>query len=109
MEKEIFIVKRILKNITPLDKQIYLLALSFHHDFTAQDLLDAIRKLHPRWHLKLAKYRCQKYIRQKMLKKSGYFQNVHYTCLLSEYELNKATYAYIPLPDISKLSLVCGL
>lgn len=109
MEKEIFIVKRILKNITPLDKQIYLLALSFHHDFTAQDLLDAIRKLHPRWHLKLAKYRCQKYTKQKMLKKSGHFQSTRYTCLLSEHDLNRVAYVYTPLPDISKSSQICGL
>ena len=98
----------VLKDITDVDKYIYYMALSLGQPFTTIELLESIHVDHIGWKIELIEARCKKFKKQKMLKKTGYFRNTKYECLLSIEDLNNATYIYSK--SIDRLPyFVCGL
>ena len=71
-----------LKDITPIDRYIYRLAQDLSQPFSPKELLEKVQIEHPEWKMDMIKYRCKKYIKQKMLKRTSYFRNTRYSCLL---------------------------
>ena len=98
-----------LKDITLIDLYIYNLAMTLEQLFFPEDLLEKIHVEHPKWKLDFVKYRCKKYKKQKMLKRTGYFRSTRYSCLLSQSDIENATYIYSPVIDVNNSSLFCGL
>lgn len=98
-----------LKDITPLDRYIYNLALTLEQPFTPEELLLAIRDEERVWKIEFIKCRCKKYRQQKMLKKIGIFHNVKYSCLVSQEDMDSATYEYSPVIDVTNSPFFCGL
>lgn len=99
-----------LKDITNMDKYIYMTALGLNQPFTTTELLEVIKKQHPGWKIELIKTRCKKYKKQKMLKKIGCFHNTKYECLLTVDDLKNAEYIYSKMWDANELSaFICGL
>ncbi len=98
-----------LKDITPLDRDIYNLALTLAQPFSPEELLQAIHDDEREWKIEFIKYRCKKYKQQKMLKKIGVFHNAKYICLVSQEDMDNATYEYSPVIDVTNSSFFCGL
>lgn len=98
-----------LKDITPIDRYIYRLAQDLTQPFSAKELLEKVQIEHPEWKMDMIKYRCKKYKKQKMLKRTGYFRYTRYSCLLAETDMENATYVFSPPFDVSKSYLVSGL
>ena len=98
-----------LKDITPIDRYIYKLAQDLTQPFSPKELLEIVQIEHPEWKMDMIKYRCKKYKKQKMLKRTGYFRNKRYSCLLSQTDIENAIYVYSPPIDINNSSLFCGL
>ncbi len=98
-----------LKDITPIDRYIYKLAQDLTQPFSPKELLEIVQIEHPEWKMDMIKYRCKKYKKQKMLKRTGYFRNTRYSCLLTEIDMENATYVFSPPFDVSKSYLVSGL
>ena len=97
-----------LKDISDVDKCIYVMALSLEQPFTTAELLEVIHVEHPGWKIEMIEIRCKKMRKQKMLKKIGYFHNKKYKCLLSIEDFKNAEYVYSKL--VKKLPIyVCGL
>ena len=97
------------KDITPIDLYIYSLAMTLEQPFSPEDLLVKIQIEHPEWKIDFIRYRCKKYKKQKMLKRTGYFRNTRYSCLLTEIDMENATYVFSPPFDVNKCYLVSGL
>lgn len=98
-----------LKDITPIDLYIYSLAMTLEQPFSPEDLLVKIQIEHPEWEVDFIRYRCKKYKKQKMLKRTSYFRNTRYSCLLSQTDIENAIYVYSPPIDVNNSSLFCGL
>ena len=98
-----------LKDITPIDRYIYKLAQDLTQPFSPKELLEIVQIEHPEWKMDMIKYRCKKYKKQKMLKRTGYFRNTRYSCLLTKTDMENATYVFSPPFDVSKSYLVSGL
>ena len=98
-----------LKDITPIDLYIYSLAMTLVQPFSPEDLLVKIQIEHPEWKIDFVRYRCKKYKKQKMLKRTGHFRNKRYFCLLTETDMENATYIYSPPFDVKNNPFVCGL
>lgn len=98
-----------LKDITPIDLYLYSLAMTLEQPFFPEDLLEKIHVEHPKWQIDFIKYRCKKYKKQKMLKRTGYFRNTRYSCLLSQSDIENATYIYSPVIDVNNSPFFCGL
>mgnify|MGYP006954690133 FL=1 len=81
-----------LKGITPIDLYMYSLAMTLEQPFSPEDLLVKIQIEHPEWKIDFIRYRCKKYKKQKMLKRTGYFCNKRYFCLLSQTDIENAIY-----------------
>jgi hypothetical protein len=103
------VMKIRLKNITALDKYIYQTALALEQPFSPSELLSAIQTEHPAWDIRIIRYRCQKYQRQKMLKRTGCFRSVRYSCLLSEQDMENADYTFSHVKDANTGTFSCGL
>ena len=97
------------KDITPIDLYIYSLAMTLEQPFSPEDLLVKIQIEHPEWKIDFIRYRCKKYKKKKMLKRTGYFRNKRYSCLLSQTDIENAIYVYSPPIDVNNSSLFCGL
>lgn len=98
-----------LKDITPIDRYIYRLAQDLSQPFSPKELLAKVQIEHPEWKIDMIKYRCKKFKKQKMLKRTGYFRNTRYSCLLTETDMENATYVFSPPFDVNKCYLVSGL
>lgn len=98
-----------LKDITPLDRHIYSLAMTLEQPFSPEELLQAIHDDEREWKIEFIRYRCKKYRRQKMLKRIGVFHNVKYICIASQEDMDNATYEYLPVTDVNNSSFFCGL
>ena len=97
-----------LKGISKMDKYIYCTALLLEQPFTTVELLEAVRVDHAGWKIELIKTRCEKYRKQKMLRKIGHFRNTKYECLLNIEDLKNAAYIYSK--SVDRLSIfVCGM
>lgn len=98
-----------LKDITPVDRYTYRLAQDLSQPFSPEELLEKIQIEHPEWKMDFIKYRCKKFKQQKMLKRTGYFRNTRYFCLLTETDMDNATYIFSPPIDVYRNPFVSGL
>ena len=98
-----------LKDITPLDRYIYSIAMTLEQPFSPDELLQAIHDDEHEWKIEFIKYRCKKYRQQKMLKRIGVFRNMKYKCLASQEDMENAIYVYSPIINVSNSSFFCGL
>ena len=98
-----------LKDITPLDRYIYSIAMNMEQPFSPTELLQAIQDDEREWKIGFIKYRCKKYRKQKMLKRIGIFRNVKYKCLVTQDDMENAIYEYSPIINVSNSSFFCGL
>ena len=76
-----------LKDISPVDRYIYRIAQDLSQPFSPEELLAKINIEHPGWKIDMIRYRCKKFKKQKMLKRTGYFRNTRYSCLLTETDM----------------------
>ena len=97
-----------LKDITPIDRYIYKIAQELEQPFSPMELLAKVNIEHPEWKLELIKCRCKKFQKQKMLMKTGFFQNARYSCLLTETDMENATYIFSTI-DIHNNPFICSL
>ncbi len=72
-----------LKDISLIDRYIYHKAQQLEQPFSINELRDAIIEEHPEWVSRFLPYRCRQYVKQKMLKRTGYFRNKRFFCLLT--------------------------
>ena len=98
-----------LKDIYPPDRYIYRQVQTLEQPFSINELGDAIIEEHPEWTNRFLPYRCKQYVKQKMLKRTGHFRNKRYFCLLTETDMENATYIYSPPLDVKNNPFVCGL
>lgn len=98
-----------LKDITPVDRYIYRLAQDLSQPFSPKELLAIVNVEHPEWKIDMINYRCKKFKKQKMLKRTGHFRSARYFCLLTETDMENAIYTFSPPFDVSKSYLVSGL
>lgn len=98
-----------LKDITPLDRYIYSMAITLEQPFSPDELLQAIHNEEREWKIEFIKHRCKKYKQQKMLKRIGAFRNVKYICLVSQEDMDNAIYEYSPVINVYNSSFFCGM
>lgn len=98
-----------LKDIYPPEQYIYSQALTLEQPFSINELREVVIKEHPEWADKYLTYRCKQMVKQKMLKRTGYFRNKRFFCLLTETDMENATYVFSPPLDVKNNPFVCGL
>jgi len=98
-----------LKDITPIDRYLYSLALTLEQPFSPNELLEKVNIEHPGWKIELIRYRCKKFKKQKMLKKVGIFNSKRYYCLLTEADMENANYIFSPPIDVRNNPFISSL
>jgi len=98
-----------LKDISLIDRYIYHKTQQLEQPFSINELRDAIIEEHPEWVSRFLPYRCRQYVKQKMLKRTGYFRNKRFFCLLTETDMENATYVFSPPLDVENNPFICGL